>query len=52
MCITDGYDMTLAVKVALNPTTTNQLNAVDFKFTELVDDVVLRYSQNACLNHW
>ena len=26
MCITDSHDMTLAVKVALNPNTTNQLN--------------------------
>ena len=25
MCITDHHDMTLAVKVALNPSTTNQL---------------------------
>ena len=25
MCITDHHDMTLAVKVALNPNTTNQL---------------------------
>ena len=24
MCVTDRYDMTLAVKVALNPNTTNQ----------------------------
>ena len=26
MCVTDRYDMTLAVKVALNPNTTNNLN--------------------------
>ena len=26
MCITDRHDMTLAVQVALNPNTTNQLN--------------------------
>ena len=25
MCVTDRHDMTLAVKVALNPNTTNQL---------------------------
>ena len=25
MCVTDCHDMTLAVKVALNPNTTNQL---------------------------
>ena len=25
MCVTDHHDMTLAVKVALNPNTTNQL---------------------------
>ena len=24
MCVTDSHDMTLAVKVALNPNTTNQ----------------------------
>ena len=25
MCVTDRHDMTLAVKVALNPNTTNQM---------------------------
>ena len=29
MCVTDRHDMTLAVKVALNPNTTNQLSQKD-----------------------
>ena len=28
MCVTDRHDMTLAVKVALNPSTTNQLTEI------------------------
>ena len=28
MCVTDGHDMTSAVKVALNPNTTNKLNSL------------------------
>ena len=30
MCITDRHDMTLAVKVALNPNTTNQPSKLCF----------------------
>ena len=32
MCITDRHDMTLAVKVALNPNTTNQPTDISDKF--------------------
>ena len=31
MCVTDRHDMTLAVKVALNPNTTNQPSTVTYK---------------------
>ena len=30
MCVTDRHDMTLAVKVALNPDTTNQPTCISF----------------------
>ena len=29
MCVTDRHDMTLAVEVALNPNTTNNLQCVE-----------------------
>ena len=32
MCVTDRHDMTLAVKVALNPNTTNQTNILNTPF--------------------
>ena len=31
MCITNRHDMTLAVKVVLNPNTTNQIALADYK---------------------
>ena len=35
MCVTDRHDMTIAVKVALNPNTTNQPT----KLKEFADDI-------------
>ena len=35
MCVTDRHDMTLAVKVALNPNTTNQLRRGKVHFHKL-----------------
>ena len=43
MCITDPHDMTLAVKVALNPYTTNQ--------TSFIYQYVLQSSMYQCYNY-
>ena len=44
ICVTDRHDMTLAVKVALNPNTTNQpTNQPTFKYVQSMDHV--KYGQ-------
>ena len=35
MCVSDRHDMTLAVKVALNPNTTNQPNLIYLRIASL-----------------
>ena len=53
MCITDRHDMTLAVKVALNPNTTNQhinflLDTIYTKFNKSISlaSIKFRFYEN------
>ena len=51
MCVTDRHDMTLTVKVALKPNTTNQPKFVRFSFLENVEQSnYLHAESNLALN--
>ena len=50
ICVTNHHDMTLAVKVALNPHTTNQPTELTLYQTTKIENIVGK-GENACYQH-
>ena len=51
MCVTDRHDMTLAVKVALNPNTTNEIAVLRWTVA-IILDLFTWSPDKVFLGHW